>query len=229
MIPKIIHQVWSEKTGPLPDFLKEWSQTWKTFNPDWKYEYWNNERMDAFIKDYFPEYTDIYYQFKYDIQRWDAIRYLILWKMGGMYVDFDYECLEPIEDLLCKECCFSMESHTNPEFKDIPHFNNALMACSQNNPFMLKIIEEVFSGKKCKYPESDKFYHVLASTGPLVLANTYDKYEHKEDVYLIPAELVSPFNIEEIRLIMSGYTNEFFENKLQKAKAIHYFLGNWKK
>lgn len=71
-IPKIIHQVWEGKTTPLPDFLCKLGKSWRDKNPDWEY----------------------------DVMRWDVIRYMILYKIGGLYVDFDYECLEPIEPIL---------------------------------------------------------------------------------------------------------------------------------
>ncbi|WP_246867052.1 glycosyltransferase [Parabacteroides distasonis] len=40
------------------------------------------------------------------MQRWDAIRYLILYRMGGMYVDFDYQSLERMENL-----SFRLQAH----------------------------------------------------------------------------------------------------------------------
>lgn len=230
MIPKIIHQIWSG--SPMPSFLKEWSQSWIDHHPGWRYEFWDNNRMNSFIREFFPEYVNIYDQFPYDIQRWDAIRYLFLWKMGGMYVDIDYECLESIEDILCgKECCFAMEPnvHLHPRDRRTPYFFcNALMACTPGHPFMLFVIKEVFSEKKCVYQVEDNFYYVMNTTGPHFLVNTYEKYDHKDEIYLIPAELVSPFGISEIGLIMNGVKNKYFEEKLQKAKAIHYFLGSWR-
>ena len=42
--------------------------------------------------EYYPFYMDIYNKFPYDVMRWDVIRYMILYKIGGLYVDFDYEC-----------------------------------------------------------------------------------------------------------------------------------------
>jgi len=232
MIPEIIHQIWSGKDGPLPDLLKEWGQSWIKYHPDWKYELWENDRINSFIREYFPQYVEIYDQFPYDIQRWDAIRYLILLKNGGMYVDFDYECLEPLGDILRgKECCFSMEpeTHIHPEAKETScNFNNALMACSPNHPFIMEIIKEVFSEKERGYPVNDKFHYVLSTTGPIILMNTYEKYAHKDDIYLIPSELVSPFGVKEIRLLASGIKNQYFEEKIKKAKALHYFWGSWK-
>lgn len=48
-IPKIIHQVWEEKTEPLPDFLMELGQTWKEQHPDWTYLFWDEEKIASFM------------------------------------------------------------------------------------------------------------------------------------------------------------------------------------
>ena len=37
-------------------------------------------------------YAILIFKFPYDVMRWDVIRYMILYKIGGLYVDFDYEC-----------------------------------------------------------------------------------------------------------------------------------------
>lgn len=231
MIPKIIHQIWSGIVDPLPPMLKEMAGTWKIFHPDWVYEFWDNARMEKFLDEYFPQYRQMYDSFPYNIQRWDAIRYLILYKEGGMYVDFDYECLEPLDSLLeGKKCCFSREpeEHILPSPFDSPnYFNNALMACEPGNDFLFQVIKEVFLEKVCSIPRENKGLYVLCTTGPQMLTRLYEHYDKQNEVYLIPPELVSPFSISEVRKIFKGENVEFLEKKLQPAKAVHYFFGSW--
>jgi mannosyltransferase OCH1-like enzyme len=99
-IPKIIHQIWSGIDESLPEHFKILGETWKEHHPAWKYEFWDNDRMNIFVRENYPNYWDAYNRFLYNVQRWDAIRYLILDRIGGMYVDFDYESLEPLDMLL---------------------------------------------------------------------------------------------------------------------------------
>lgn len=137
IIPKIIHQVWEGKEYPLPDFFKKLSETWKKYHPDWHYEIWDYERINNFISQHFPHFTDKYYYYKYKVQRWDVIRYLILYKIGGMYVDFDYECLESFERFLYNDICFfamEPESHRSSLKMNI-YFNNVLMISPPLHPF----------------------------------------------------------------------------------------------
>lgn len=66
-IPKIIHQIWSDKYKPLPNLFLTLSQTWKNTHSDWEYIYWNEEKMENFVKEEFPEYDYFYHSFPFDM------------------------------------------------------------------------------------------------------------------------------------------------------------------
>jgi len=233
-IPKIIHQVWSDKIRPLPLFFKELSETWKSIYPDWEYIFWNDKKMDSFIKDCYPEYDTYCQSFPYDAQRWDTIRYLFLYKMGGMYVDFDYEALEPLDELFQnRSCCFAFEPKEHAQiFGKGFYLNNGLIITMPKHPFIKQIIDGVMN----KYPANrlyrDKMEEVLLTTGPLMITDLYESYTGKDDIYLMPSEIVAPLNkVEVAEYINSDDLTPAFrailEKKLEKAKAIHYFVGSW--
>jgi mannosyltransferase OCH1-like enzyme len=231
-IPRIIHQIWSGIDEPLPKRFKILGATWKEYHPGWRYEFWDNERINNFILENYPQYMTLYNQLKYNIQRWDVIRYLILYKIGGVYVDFDYECIAPLDNLLEKKiCCFSSEpiEHAMSFGKGI-YFNNALMSSVPKNLFMKLIIENIFNPAKEIKEYSDKMIEVLETTGPFLLTHLYESYDKKEDIYIIPAELVSPLSKTDVALFLQtqdASMNEWLEKKLEKAVAIHYFIGGW--
>ena len=68
---------------------------------------------------------------------------------------------------------------------------------------------------------------ILYTTGPLLLVDTYEQYQEKEQVYLLPAKYVSPLNMSEISQIRRGYEYALFDEKIKNAYSIHYFWGNW--
>ena len=228
-IPKIIHQIWSGKFEPLPAMFKKLGDTWSEHHPEWEYRLWNENDILMFINTYFPDYLEIYHSFYYDIQRWDAIRYLILYQTGGMYVDFDYECLENIEPLLAgKSCVFAMEPDIHAElFNKAMAFNNALMASVPAHEFMRRVIEKVFSKETVHYAHADKMDCVLSTTGPWLLGELYREFEDKNSIHLIPAKFVSPFTKMEAKAIIHGAESEYLDEKLKEAYAVHYFLGTW--
>ena len=230
-IPKIIHQVWSEIHEPLPDYYLLLTETWKEQYPEWRYEFWNEERMNHYVETHYPEYWDAYNRYPYNAQRWDAIRYLVLNKMGGMYVDIDYESLEPMDTLLAgKSCCFAMEPQSHCKlFNRKVMFNSALMASIPAHPFVQKILKRVFSEEIIQYRAPSKDICVWSTTGPWGLIDLYEQSSEieKASVYLIPDKYVTPFDVMQARQVRAGVENEALENCLKDAYAVHYFFGSW--
>lgn len=232
-IPKIIHQIWSGIDEPLPAHFKELGETWKRDYPEWEYEFWDNDRMNQFIQDFYPQYQEAYNKFPHNIQRWDAVRYLILDKMGGIYVDFDYESIKPLNEVLKeKTCCFASEPIEHLAiFERNTYINNALMASAPEHPFMNEIIQKVFVLEIKNQKYTDKMEEVLNTTGPIMLSNLLEQSKCKNEVFILPANQVSPFSKMDARRFLSGSYDENFEeyleNRLEEAFAIHYFIGAW--
>ena len=221
-IPKIIHQIYEDPSGPS-DLLKQFSESWRKFNPDWEYMFWDKPKMEALIKEDFPDFMETYKSFPHNVQRWDAIRYLILYKYGGLYVDMDYEGLRSINELLYgKICCLGQEAHI---IKDNSSFaGNAFMASVAGYGFWKEVINEI---KTCKLNHKDKFQVVMNTTGPFMLTRVYNSYENNAEISLIPAKDVAPLSKPEARDLIRGCSNLILNEKIKKAYAVHYFMGSW--
>lgn len=232
-IPKVIHQIWSETYMPLPEHFRMLSETWKEQYPDWQYIHWDNKKINEFVQKHYPQYWTIFNKFPYDAQRWDAIRYLILDKIGGMYVDFDYESLEPIDKLIeDKTCCFAMEPETHRKVfkREVEQvFNNALMMSTPGHPFMKKIINNIYSSKMLNF-EGPKSLCVLNTTGPWLLIDLYYELtdEERKDIYIIPDKYVTPFDFDQAHRFRAGEISEELEVCLDEAVAVHYFFSSWR-
>lgn len=232
-IPKIIHQIWSGIEEPLPEHFARMAETWKYDYPDWEYRFWDAERMNAFVQECYPQYWEAYSGFRYNVQRWDVIRYLILDKIGGMYVDFDYESLRPMDGLLAdRQCCFSQEplSHCRLAKKNLI-FNNSLMASVPGHPFMKRILEKVFSEELLNRPieAGNNKEYVFETTGQWMLINLYEELtlSEKGKIFLIPASLVSPFDVPMANMARRNIWNKGLESSIKDAYAIHYYYGAW--
>lgn len=230
LIPKIIHQIYENPDGP-PEFLIQMSKSWKRNNPDWDYTFWDKKAMDAFLEIHYPEFITLFGNYAYPVQKWDAIRYLILHKYGGLYVDMDYECLEPISPLLLrKTCCIGIEPTVNAlKYRKQMILSNAFMASVPSHPFINTLTANVISNAGRKFSDHPGI-QIMESTGPFMLTKTYEAYKNKNDVTLIPADLIAPFTMEEIKMFMKKQLdNNIITDRVNKAFAIHYFLGSWVK
>lgn len=94
MIPKIIHYCWfghNEKSK----LIKKCIKSWKKYCPDYKIIEWNEDNFDINICPYVKE--------AYDEGKWafvsDYVRFYVLLKYGGIYVDTDVEMLKSIDKL----------------------------------------------------------------------------------------------------------------------------------
>ncbi len=94
MIPKIIHQIWIGNLNAPLNMMK----TWKEKHPHFEYIHWSEKEiekrnMKLECQHRIDEMEEI--NGKADIIRWE-----ILYKYGGVFIDADSICIEPIDYLL---------------------------------------------------------------------------------------------------------------------------------
>jgi mannosyltransferase OCH1-like enzyme len=105
MIPKIIWQTYKDSFNSLPEIIKKAAQTWKDFNPEYKYIYMDDEEASAFIlHEYGEDWLSIWNSCPIGVMRGDIWRYLVVNKYGGVYADLDTICNQPIESWLKINC-----------------------------------------------------------------------------------------------------------------------------
>ena len=89
---RIIHQIWlNSPTGITRDKYDEFSKTYKDYaeKNNWEYYLWDDNTSQEFIKTEFPEYLDDFNKLDSVIKKADCLRYMVLYVMGGLYVDMD--------------------------------------------------------------------------------------------------------------------------------------------
>jgi mannosyltransferase OCH1-like enzyme len=97
-IPRTIHQTWISDDYAGPD-MKEAVAGWIRLNPDYEYRFYDNDDCEQFILDqYGQRFLDAYLTINpiYGAARADLFRYLLLFKLGGVYADIDHALLLPL-------------------------------------------------------------------------------------------------------------------------------------
>ncbi len=171
-VPKIIHQIW---IGPKPAPINLMN-TWKEKNPDFEYIYWNERE---FIKrgmvfecqskiDEIEEYCG-----KTDIMRWE-----ILYKYGGIYIDADSFCIEKIDDELLKKGFAGWEN----EIKRPGLIAVGTMGFTQNHSIPKKAVEFI-KNNEVSYAKTGRM--AWQNTGPVLLTNIYNENPDNRKVFNI--------------------------------------------
>ena len=113
MIPQIIHQIFikfkdGKDLNQIPEFLysqtkiKEWCDKNK-----YEYKLWDEVEVFDLIREYYPEYEKLYEDFRYEIQKCDFVRYLILHRYGGIYLDLDMYAIRDMSELFEEDYFFT--------------------------------------------------------------------------------------------------------------------------
>ena len=190
--PKVIHQTYiSEET--IPEHWKISLLEWKRLHSSsevpieerGEYRFWSDEDNLLFIEENFPDFLQTYKNFKYPIQRADAVRYCILYKFGGIYSDLDMVPKENVFNHFNNGSVFLIKS-ANAE----NHYTNCFMASLPKQKFWLECIEEM----KKPLPKYivGKHFTILSSTGPLMLDRVAKKT--LQQITIIPSKVFSPLD-----------------------------------
>jgi len=180
LISKIIFQTGPENRERWKDIWFECETTWKNIFPDpeWKHVFWNDEDCEAFVKNEYPQYYEMYMSYDRIIQRSDIVRYLFLYKYGGIYADLDYMVIKDFYQDLPQDMVSVCES----PFKGWEKVQNSLMASNPGNPFWIRVVEKA----KTRTGENN----VLKSTGPILLSDVVE--QNIRSVNILPVKTFNP-------------------------------------
>lgn len=222
MIPRIIHQTW--KCKEIPDFWKPYQRSWINHHPGWEYRLWTDEENLALVESAYPEYRDFYTALPYPILKVEFIKLLYLHRFGGLYVDLDFEALQPIDPLMA-EPRLVMGRELGGMGKMVrgrDYIINALLASPAGHPFWRTLMERVVARyHPCGMFEIREFFIVRVVITLLdELAEEY-RQDH-EDIVIHPHDVFYAASSAERRA----------ETRRQLARekgcrAIHHYDDSW--
>ena len=183
-----IHQVfWVFKNGqPLEEIPKykdnvEATQEFCKTN-DIEYKLWGLKECEKLVYQEFPEYIDLWKNFRYEIQRVDFIRYCILYQFGGLYIDCDIRPVKNLE-LVFKDKLFFV--HWSNDEKKLPY--NAVMGAHQGQELFLDILKECersyLEKSKMEIYDTWKGRFIFQTTGHHMLERVMKKQKMNKNKY----------------------------------------------
>ena len=253
---KYIFQTWKrhDLSGANPVFSIS-QESWKKLHPSWEYEFFDDDGINALVKNLFPLFHQNYFS-KYigQIKREDIFRYCNLFNSGGIYSDLDGEALQPFDQLL--EQPFA---HAFGTLKD------ANSASSIPNAFMFTRIKKsnfwlfVLAMAVQHFEDNRGFHSTEYLTGPVLTTKAVQAYrsmsitdinkyilkyfpdrvdyrsKSKEDILLLPYNVIYPidwqqFNEEERQEITRKRLSEDLmpTNHLHpNSMTLNYWTYSW--
>jgi hypothetical protein len=92
-IPQVVHRVWLGDTK-MPVEHVRFGETWRQHHPGWSFKVWRNRDLRRLLP------AKVVARARHYTELSDLVRFEVLRRHGGVYVDTDVECLHPFDDLL---------------------------------------------------------------------------------------------------------------------------------
>ena len=183
-IPKIIHQTYHSKhlPGPFQDAV----DTAIRLNPNWEHRLYDDADIVNFIAQHYDERVMRCYTMinpKYGAARADLFRYLLLHKIGGIYIDIKAVCLKSFDDVLRSDDRFVLAQWQNtadgehsgwgtwPELTDVAggEYQQWHIIAAPGHPFLKAVIDRVLTNIETYRPWRDgvRRHGVVRLTGPI--------------------------------------------------------------
>ncbi|MBA3850492.1 MAG: hypothetical protein C0502_10955 [Opitutus sp.] len=183
-IPRIFHRIWLGPK-PLPAEFAAFGETWAALHPGWEMRLWTDANLPPLANqalfDSAPSFA----------AKADILRYELLLRFGGVYVDTDFECLKSIEPLLDDvECFVAQQKDLDADFGKFCYVNNALMGAAPGHPLFRDLVESLPQHMASLPPDVPASY----LTGPHYLTTVLQSHPEAK---IFPAKFFYPYTATE--------------------------------
>ena len=202
MIPKVIHYIWvgSEVPENIQILIDKNSQFFK----EYEVKVWTENNIPP---------LNTFAQRAYDEGKWafvsDYLRFLILQKEGGIYLDTDMDVLKSLDSLLVHECFSGWDRMGKYVYAGI-------IGVEPNHPYINKILESY-----------NKIEEPLYLTSPSIMTDCYNTYEKKDRLVILDSQYFYPLLDGEKSTELSlkyAYTNHLWHESWRKFVPLRRIL-----
>jgi mannosyltransferase OCH1-like enzyme len=195
IIPKIIHSIWLGNASLSKNYLY-YFETWRKFHPDWQIKLWNEKEI---LKENFSN-IDLYLLAESYQEKSDIIRYEILRKYGGLFIDSDIECFANFDNLHHKYDFYGyMETPAINKYR--VNILNGMFASIPNHPILSATLakirkdwnkaalefEQKYSTDEQKFKRSRHFLAVIRTMYPFgEVVYQYLQQNHQAKIIILP-------------------------------------------
>jgi len=204
-IPKIIHHIWLG--GEVPNVLQKYIDSAKKIHPKWQYKLWTDKdvsQMKLYNREIFDQTTNCG-------AKSDILRYEILYRYGGVYLDTDMECLKPL-DILHK--CYDFYIGIQPLSHDLITFGTGAIGSIPGHPILKHLIKSL--------PKNFRRYKMVTQqTGPIPATISFYLESDKGTIDIaLPANYFYPIDAKEKNIDKE-------KCKKRGAFCIHWWAKTW--
>ena len=238
-IPKILHLMWLG--GKVPSEFDAYIASWKRYHPQWTVLFWTDNdanydqgsevvsSFDALEKRLLSctggshivvdacnlvfDNRGYYDKAQNYGERSDILKWEIVYRFGGVYVDTDFECLQPLD---VYNHTYDFYTGVQPLDTNIVQLGAALYGAIPRHPILRACVENIKNNQTVQ--------QIIAKTGPIHFTKTFLGLAGKTGLrdIVFPSSYFYP----------CGYEQRGTEKTLwckSESSAVHHWAGSWLK
>jgi len=170
----------------MPAEFRSFGRSWTRLHPGWKMKLWTSENMPPLANRWAFDHSQSF------SGKSNLLRYEILLRYGGVYIDTDFECLRNIEPLIGDLECFAGK-HRDEEFEHgaFAVVNTAILGAVPGHPFLRDLVEEAEPNMRDVIADTPISVY---QTGPVFLTTVIHRHP---EVRIFPPEIFYPYGPRE--------------------------------
>lgn len=220
-IPKVFHKVWFDigNGSDVPMKYKKYHGSLVKHHPTWPVVLWTKEMAERLIDENFPWIRARWDSLVRPIYQIDAIRYLVLYTFGGVYVDQDVEIKRPLDSMI-----LGLEGESSPRHNVLISIkkckvtvSNFVMAAERESKFFAYVIRRFNTKFHSIWNMKYSFYGTMFIAGPFFITLAWWSYENR----------ASEITVLSRSSFIETTKNAFEENKADIGYGSHHSHSSW--
>lgn len=215
MIPRVFHRIWLGP-APFPPAHVPLGFTWRRFHTDWEHRLWTEvdlvdelEALPRALRNVYDAAGELAPGAVGQL-RSDILRYWLLFRHGGVYIDTDMEALRSLEPLLPGIPAFLAWETTDR------WIGNSIMGAVAGHGFLEQLLEHL-PGNVAELASPG---HVRPNrlTGPVFLTGQFNRAVARADVHVFPQRWFYPYRWDELERGREKFTNAYAVHHWQNMR-----------
>lgn len=188
-ISRTIHQMWFDRTDdtleePPAKYTnyKAYMASWSGNHTTYQYIFWNGARLkQLWAEPALARWASFWQSLSHHIERCDFSRYALMYLRGGIYVDLDYDCLRPLDELIKnRDLLLFHEVKEHEAAMGCELVSNAIMASAPLHPVWPAVMDYIMNNYD-RLVKQAIVTTAVHTTGPKALAEAVATTGYKAD------------------------------------------------
>lgn len=206
-IPKKIHQIWVG--GKCPEKYLKCCETIQKCNPDYEYKLWT----DKDVNNFYLKNRKLYDAVSNKGAKSDILRYEILLRYGGIYIDTDFIGIKSLDHFL------KFDLFAGTAYVKRPEVLNGLIGCISNHPLMQLLVDQML---KIDINHAKRTKDIINLTGPYFLTRGFlNIIKPTDNVVIFPEKYFYSFP----SALRHNYNKKLAEKYIKEDSYVTHLWG----